>query len=814
MERPGAVARGAAGKAAAAALMLAALCAVPPADGAGARGDAGGDRIDRAMALARQGRFEQAAGELRAHLRERPDDAEAYFHLGRVLGQVELGAGRAPLEAAEAMESSLRLDPSRDVVRLHLVEMYAQRLPGLFRPQRLVALFDEMIGAHPDRPELRVQYARALITAEVRLSKAGDPSRVLQDSAWTMDVARFHLEKAIDGAAPGTPMAVEARTLLAEVQLRSGEWDAARATFESLLASDAGRQLNRAIAFETIGHCRWRKGEHREAVEAFRRSLAVSVRPSAQWGLLLAAEALGGYPPDVPPAHRFPLRDESPTPAEKHSLRFTDIAPELHIDKLAGAGPCGWADYDGDGRLDLLACGCDTFCTLYRAEGKGFVDATARAGLTRLEPGFGAAWGDYDNDGDPDLYIARNGWNGPAPNSLMRNQGDGTFTDVAAAAGVDDGGSSFHAAWLDYDRDGWLDLIVSNGVYIDGSTTQLYRNRANGTFENVTVKAGLAARPGYGTIGVAIGDYDQDGWSDIFLHGRFEANRLFRNQRDGTFRDLAAAAGVAGDGRQNGYIAFFSDLDSDGDLDIFTGSLAPWDQVLLGYRSDHQPAPMADLPRLYRNDGGGSFTDVSWQAGFRHPLGIMAAGIADLDNDGYQDIYLGTGNPEIQRMEPNIFYRNQQGESFRDLTRTSGLGALGKGHGITFLDWDGDGDLEIFAELGGFYHGDLWHSAFYRNDGRGGNHWLSIQLRQEGLNRDAIGAHVTVSAGSWKQVQQVTAGRGFGSTDPPVLHFGLGRADRADRVDVVWPDGARRTLRGVRAGRPLEIRREEDPAGP
>src|SRR5262249_29958455 len=153
-----------------------------------------------------------------------------------------------------------------------------------------------------------------------------------------------------------------------------------------------------------------------------------------------------------------------------------------------------------------------------------FVDATLEAKLGRLEPGFGAVWADYDNDGDPDLYIARNGWNGAAANSLLRNNGDGTFTEVGAQAGVADTGSSFHAQWFDYNRDGWLDLVVSNGVYVDGSTNQLYRNNGDGTFTNVTAAAGMAEKPWYGTIGVAIADYDGDGWPDVFYHGRLTPN--------------------------------------------------------------------------------------------------------------------------------------------------------------------------------------------------------------------------------------------------------------------------------------------------
>jgi hypothetical protein len=353
--------------------------------------------------------------------------------------------------------------------------------------------------------------------------------------------------------------------------------------------------------------------------------------------------------------------------------------------------------------------------------------------------------------------------------------------------------------------------MVSNGVYLDGSTNHLYRNKRDGTFEDVTRPAGVWVPPRHGTIGVALGDYDDDGWPDIFFHGRMESNRLFHNNGDGTFTDVASSAGVAGPGTQNGFIAIFADLDSDGDLDLFTGSLALYEHVLAGYRPGYHDGPTDDIPRYYRNDGAGRFTDVSLEAGLGYPLGIMAGGIADVDNDGYQDIYLGTGNPEIRRLEPNIFYHNAGGRRFEDLTRFTGLGATEKGHGITFLDWDGDGDLEIFASLGGFFHGDWARSAFFLNEAGNRNHWLSVRLFQPRLNRDAIGARVTLTAGALRQVQEVSAGHGFGSTDPPVLHFGLGRSTRVERLDIRWPEGERQALKDVEADQALLVERGRAP---
>ncbi len=772
-------------------------------------GAPGSESLQRGLDLAREGRLDEAVAALRGHVAASPRDARGHYYLGRVLAQLSRTRDLPWDEAVRELETALALDPGQPLVQMELADVRGVRRPGVFQPERTIELYEDLLKAHPDRYDVRMRYVKWIFSGEVRLARSGDPVRVRQDSAWAMDVARFHLDKVIDQAPARSAVALEARTYLGEVQYRMGEWDAARATFESLIAEQPAGGVNLAPAFNTIGHCRWRKGEYAQAAEAFRKAYDLDPSAAHLYDIRIAYDALGGFPADLPDRYRFPLRAESVDPARPPALKFTDIAPSLHIDKLAGAGPCGWADFNGDGREDLMACGCDTFCTLYKAEGDRFSDATLAAKLGRTEPGFGLAWADYDNDGDPDAYIARNGWNGPAPNSLLRNNGDGTFTDVAAATGVDDPGSSFHAAWLDYDRDGWLDLIVSNGVYLDGSSSQLYHNRGNGAFANVTREAGLSEPPGWGTIGVAIGDFDADGWPDIFFHGRTSKNRLYRNAHDGTFTNVAARAGVEGSGTQNGFIALFADLDSDGDLDIFTGSLAPWEQVLDGYRPGYAPGPVDQIPRFYRNNGDGTFRDDSVEAGLRYPLGIMAGSIADVDNDGYQDIYLGTGNPELRRLEPNIFYHNRGGRTFEDLTRYTGLGALGKGHGITFIDWDRDGDLEIYAELGGFFHGDWWHNAFYRNEQGNRNHWLQVKLSQPDRNREAVGATVTVAAGAWRQIQHVTAGRGFASTDPTVLHFGLGSSARVDSVRVVWPDGRQQTLEGQQADRRITIRREE-----
>jgi hypothetical protein len=390
-------------------------------------------------------------------------------------------------------------------------------------------------------------------------------------------------------------------------------------------------------------------------------------------------------------------------------------------------------------------------------------------------------------------------------NSLYRNNGDGTFVDVTEQAGVGNLGSSFVCTWSDVDRDGDVDLMVANGITGGGDTNALYRNNGDGTFTDVTVQAGLAVPAGTRTIGLAFGDYDLDGWPDLFVSGFGTRNRLYRNKGDGTFAEIAAQAGVAGEDEiSTGYVAFFLDYDNDLDLDILKTNLAPWSHVLAGL-SDRFDALTAEqrrptlrfCPKLYRNEGDGTFTEVGEQAGFVLPIGIMGAGVADLDNDGYLDAYFGTGDPALERMEPDRFWHNNGDGTFTDVTFAAGLGNIGKGHGVTFADVDGDGDLEIYAPEGGFVHGDAWPNALYLNRQKSGNHWLHIDLEGRESNRDALDTKLIVRAGDLRILREVHNGEGFGSSNTPTVEVGIGQAREIDLLEVRWPSGRIQTFDDV-----------------
>jgi tetratricopeptide (TPR) repeat protein len=759
------------------------------------------EHLQRGTDLMRQGQDEGAIAEFKQSIAIDPKDARPHLQLGRLLASKARREGNVPLDGVAELKEAVRLNPEDIQAAYELADIIKDRVIGVYDQNLTVQLFERILKANPALYDIRLRYATWLAVGEVRLTIPGQ-GRASRDSGWSMEMARSHLEKVLDQVPPDSEQAMAANFMLAHVMMKSGQWPELVRQADLILQRFPNIPSDRKWQITGMkGHGYLRQGMNREALATFEQEAELGGGNRALWDIHVAVEALGGweifepelatgYPKGFPEKYKLPLRPERyggdlPPPGP----RFKDIGKEMGIGRIAGAGPASWADYDQDGRWDLVACGCDTFCQLFRNLGTKFEDVTLAAGLERVDPGFGAVWGDYDGDGFPDLYIARDGWNGPGADALLHNRGNGTFEEVTAKAGIQEPGSGFNVVWFDYDKDGWLDLFVTNGVTLDPNINHLYRNRGDGTFENVTEKAGLLEEPRGGTIGVAVGDYDQDGWPDIFVHGRYRANKLYRNLGNGKFQDIAREAGVLGDRKQNGFMALAVDIDSDGDLDIVTSSLAVWDHVLAGYRSDYQTAPDDDQVRIYRNDGKMKFTDIGRDSGFIYPIGSMSANAGDLDNDGYPDLYFGTGNPDIRRLEPNILYMNNGRGYFVDRTRSAGVGVLGKGHGVTMIDWDGDGYLEIYAEVGGFYHGDLWRSYFFDYQGPKNNHWLEVELSQDGHNRQAVGASVTLRAGKLNPYQEVLNGRGFGSSDPPILHFGLGQNQKIEKLTVKWPDG-------------------------
>jgi len=530
----------------------------------------------------------------------------------------------------------------------------------------------------------------------------------------------------------------------------------------------------------------------RSAIRYFEELLAKD--PShrrARWLLNIAYMTIDGYPDDVPERHRIAPEVFA---SDEAFPRFENIAARLGVDSFNLLGGTVVDDLDNDGDLDILTSTWDPNgpMHLHRNEGDGtFTDRTAAAGLTGLLGGINMLQADYDGDGFVDIFVLRGAWlrdTGRHPNSLLRNDGDGTFTDVTFEAGLGDAHYPTQTAgWADYDNDGDLDLYVGNEyTKALAAPGQLYRNDGDGTFSEVAAAAGVTN--GRLAKGVTWGDFDGDRYPDLYVSNLLQPNRLYRNQRDGTFVDIAGALGV--DRPVRSFPVWFWDFDNDGVLDLYVpsyrGESGALRSLVLSYLGEPHEE---EMPRLYRGDGAGGFTDVAGERGLDLYVLPMGCNFGDLDNDGWLDFYLGTGYPNYEALMPNVMYRNVGGERFVDVTTAGGFGHLQKGHGIAFADLDHDGDQDVFAEMGGAFPGDAFNDALFENPGFD-NHWLTIQLVGKKTNRSAIGARIRVVVqgedGRRSIYKHVNSGGSFGA-NPLRQTIGLGQAKAIVYLEVSWP---------------------------
>lgn len=506
------------------------------------------------------------------------------------------------------------------------------------------------------------------------------------------------------------------------------------------------------------------------------------------WLLNIAYMTLGEHPHSVPEAYRI----ESASYGEETNFpRFMNIASHVGIDNFTMSGGAIADDFDNDGRIDLVVGSWDLRENLkiYRNVGNNrFTDQTTQAGLTGIAGGLNMLQADYNNDGHLDVFVLRGAWlleNGEHPNSLLRNNGNGTFTDVTYAAGLAEPSYPTQtAAWADYDLDGDLDLYVGNEPISERpSPSQLFRNNGDGTFTDVATTAGVENR-GF-TKSVLWGDVDNDRYPDLFVSNLHGENRLYRNHGGTVFVDESRSAGLHG--FTASFPAFFWDFNNDGRLDLYVASYAAATDLLAQKYLGREVTE--SLSRLYRGDGKGRFHDVAIQCGLDEPTFAMGVNFGDLDNDGYLDFYLGTGDIDFRHLVPNKMYRNRKGQAFEDVSYSGGFSHLQKGHAVVFADFDLDGDLDLFEQMGGAYQGDKYSDAYYQNPGFEAN-WLQIDAIGTDSNRSAIGTKLTVhfrQAGLHRVVhRQVNSGGSFGA-NPLRETIGLGSSDSVDRLEVYWP---------------------------
>jgi hypothetical protein len=537
-----------------------------------------------------------------------------------------------------------------------------------------------------------------------------------------------------------------------------------------------------------------------KAIEYFSAYLAEQPDElEVRWLLNLAHRFAGTYPNKVPRAQLIP---PGAFESSEDVGRFVDVAPRAGLDSVAMSGGVIVDDFDRDGRLDIVTSSIDSCAPLrlfHRNEDGTFTDRAAQAGLATQLGGLNIVQTDYNNDGHLDILVLRGGWETPQRKSLLRNNGDGTFTDVTVESGLAKAPTGTQAAvWTDVDNDGFLDLFVGN----ENGPAQLFHNNRNGTFDDIAEKAGVARR-GFNK-GVTAADYDNDGWPDLYVSNLGGTNFLYRNNRNGTFSEFGRAAGAPGPGQ--GFPTWFFDYDNDGFQDLFVGSFVT--------SVDEAARAYLRLPRngnslkLYRNLGDGSFQDVTRQAGLDKALMVMGANFGDIDNDGFLDMYLGTGNPSYASLVPSLLLRNRGGQSFVDVTASSGTGELHKGHGVAFADLDHDGDQDIVFEVGGATPGDAHALRLFENPGHGRD-WLALDLVGVKTNRAAIGARITVTVegeGGRRVVHRsVGSGGSFGAS-PLQQQIGLGAGAQRVDLEIWWPtSNTRQRFSNVGKNRFLEI---------
>jgi hypothetical protein len=532
----------------------------------------------------------------------------------------------------------------------------------------------------------------------------------------------------------------------------------------------------------------------------------------ARWLVNIAHMTLGTYPDGVDPSVLIPPATFA---ADYPLAPFVNVAANVGLGVFGLSGGAVLEDLDGDGRLDVMlsAIGFDDELQVLANDGSGrFVDRTAASGLAGLTGGLNLIHADYDNDGRPDVLVLRGGWmstEGKFPMSLLRNRGDFRFDDVTKAAGLLRLRPSQTATWLDYNGDGWLDLFVGNESAIgDLNPCELYHNNGDGTFTEVAAAVGVDVL-GY-VKGVVSGDFDNDGRPDLYLSIAEAPNVLFRNEGpspDGGWRfaNVSRTAGV--EQPHNSFPAAFFDYDNDGWLDIF---VAPFQSSAEDVAADYLGLPTtADRGRLYRNRGDGTFADVTRDAGLYRVTPGMGMNYGDLDNDGWLDLYIGTGNPDFATLVPNLMFRNDRGRRFQDVTTAGNFGHLQKGHGVAFGDVDNDGDQDVFEKMGGAYESDRAYSVLFENPGSP-HGWLGLELQGTRANRSAIGARVVVTLRTPRGVERlhrvVGPGASFGSQTLR-QEIGLGDATAIEGVEVRWPgSGLLQSFTGLQAGRRYRLR--------
>jgi hypothetical protein len=520
----------------------------------------------------------------------------------------------------------------------------------------------------------------------------------------------------------------------------------------------------------------------------------------SKWLLNIAYMTLGKYPGGVPEYLLIPNLDSDTT---NEINPFEDIAADLGIDVKNMAGGSIMEDFDNDGYLDLVtsAWGLNEGMHYFKNSADGtFEDISETSKLKKFTGGLNMMQTDYNNDGLKDIFVTRGAWQleyGRQPNSLFKNNGDGTFTDVTFESGLVSMYPTQTATWNDFNNDGWLDLFIGNESSIGNYNAKIYPcefylNNQDGTFTELAQKAHCNLT--YYVKGVTSGDYNNDGWQDLFISTLNGEKFLLKNKgikgAKVEFEDVTVLASLDKE-KNKSFPTWFWDYDNDGWLDIFVGDYSFNNSLGYYAAAEHLNMPKENTGQacLYKNNRDGTFSNITKQSGLFKTAYSMGSNFGDIDNDGYLDMYLGTGNPNYQSLVPNKMFKNIGGQKFKDVTTSAKVGSLQKGHGVSFGDMDNDGDQDIYIEMGGAYIGDAFQSSFYLNPRQKDNNWICVYLEGTNSNRAAIGSRIKITFkedGKLRSVyRDVNSGGSFGAS-PLRREIGLGKARIIDEIEIKW----------------------------
>jgi hypothetical protein len=534
-----------------------------------------------------------------------------------------------------------------------------------------------------------------------------------------------------------------------------------------------------------------------KAIESFSKILKNNPNQSdSKWLLNLAWNTLGGYPKSVSPEWLIPPSVfESKISYPRFENKAEDFG--INFEGLAGGVVLDDFNNDGHLDLMVSSISYKDPLRIFLSNKKSgvikFTDVTKSSDLKGLKGSLNIMQADYNNDGNVDVFLSRGAWNdvqGEIPGSLLKGLGNGSFEDITAKSKILTTGPGQAVAWGDFNNDGLIDLLVA--YESDGDKfypTQLWKNNGNGTFTDVAKEVGLAAYHGFFKA-ATWGDYNNDGKLDLFLSNLNGSSLLLKNLGPDSlgvwhFSDVSHQAGISDP--KHSFTSWFFDYDNDGYLDLFvSGYKATLTDIVADYQNKKNNGARA---ALFHNNKNGTFSNVSKSVGLDKVLLTMGANFGDINNDGYLDFYLGTGYPLLEMLIPNRLFQNIEGKKFVDITTTAGVGHLQKGHGVAFGDINEDGAQDIFEVLGGVFENDGFKRVLFINPGNKGN-WIKLKLQGTRDNRSAIGARISVfinENGKKRMVHRmVSSGGSFGS-GPLEQHIGVGAAKNIDRVEIYWP---------------------------